>query len=398
MIIKPLNNAEDIIVITDPAQDRYSSLRLMDWWNQEALSKATILVAGCGALGNEVLKNLSLMGVGKLLVVDFDTIDTSNLSRSVLFREGDQGKSKAQIAAARIKELNPDVRIMALDCDVTLGIGLGVFRRMNAVISCLDSREARLGLNRHCWRAGVPLIDGGLHMAMGQLRVFRPPDGACYECTLNESDYQSIGLRYSCTGFRKEKMHLGRVPTGTAIASIIGAMQAQEAIKIIHNMRVEGGQGIGYNSMTRQFFNLKYQRRADCIAHETYRTIVSCNNTSNKARIGQILDIAEQRLGSGTVLYLDRDILVASECLSCKTSIQVQRVFTRSAAEEAVCPTCGSPMIPRLSHIIDRESPLLEKTITELGLPAFHIFKAVNDGKTEFFEISGDEDSVMRFS
>ena len=74
--------------------DRYSRLRLIGWWDQEKISNAKILVVGAGALGNEVLKNLALLGVGHVYLIDFDEIQASNLSRSVLFRAEHEGQSK----------------------------------------------------------------------------------------------------------------------------------------------------------------------------------------------------------------------------------------------------------------------------------------------------------------
>src|SRR5258707_3325621 len=88
--------AGDFPLIIDES-DRYGRLRLIPWWRQERLSAARVLVVGAGALGNEVLKNLALLGVGTVYVIDLDTIETSNLSRSVLFRAEDGGQSKAVV-------------------------------------------------------------------------------------------------------------------------------------------------------------------------------------------------------------------------------------------------------------------------------------------------------------
>src|SRR6185295_5874786 len=95
------------LVIDD--SDRYSRLRLIPWWRQEKLAAARVLVVGAGALGNEVIKNLALLGVGTVFVIDLDTVEPSNLSRSVLFRSEDGGKPKAEVAARRSEEINPDV-------------------------------------------------------------------------------------------------------------------------------------------------------------------------------------------------------------------------------------------------------------------------------------------------
>ena len=83
----------------DFAEDRYSRLRLIPWWDQEKLKNACILVVGAGAIGNELIKNLALLGIGSILIVDMDQIEQTNLTRSVLFRAGDVGRYKAEVAA-----------------------------------------------------------------------------------------------------------------------------------------------------------------------------------------------------------------------------------------------------------------------------------------------------------
>src|SRR3954468_12759044 len=99
------------LVIDD--SDRYSRLRLISWWRQEKLAAAKVLVVGAGALGNEVIKNLALLGVGMTYVIDLDNVEPSNLSRSVLFRAEDGGRAKAEVAAKRGMEINPEVSIKA---------------------------------------------------------------------------------------------------------------------------------------------------------------------------------------------------------------------------------------------------------------------------------------------
>jgi adenylyltransferase/sulfurtransferase len=91
--------------------DRYSRLRLIHWWDQEKLRAASVMVVGAGAIGNEVLKNLALIGVGNIWVVDCDDIEDSNLTRSILFRRDDCGQSKAVAAGRALKDINPDVRV-----------------------------------------------------------------------------------------------------------------------------------------------------------------------------------------------------------------------------------------------------------------------------------------------
>ena len=87
--------------------DRYSRLRLISWWRQDLLAAARVLVVGAGALGNEAIKNLALLGVGTVYVIDLDTVEPSNLARSVLFRAEDGGQAKAVVAARRCARSTP---------------------------------------------------------------------------------------------------------------------------------------------------------------------------------------------------------------------------------------------------------------------------------------------------
>jgi DNA-binding transcriptional regulator YhcF (GntR family) len=139
---------EKPIHIPNLRTDRLGTFEFISWWEREKVQNAKVLVIGAGALGNEVIKNLALMGIGNLYIVDFDNIEAANLSRSVLFRESDNRRSKAEVAAARAKSINPDINVQYLNGDVTTGLGLGVIRRMDVVIGCLDNREARLAVNR----------------------------------------------------------------------------------------------------------------------------------------------------------------------------------------------------------------------------------------------------------
>src|SRR5690348_13320644 len=126
--------SDDVLIIHDG--DRYSRLRLISWWRQEKLAAAKVLVVGAGALGNEVIKNLALLGVGTTYVIDLDNVEPSNLSRSVLFRADDGGRPKAVVAAERAREINPEVHVRGIRGDVITDMGLGLFADVDVVIGC----------------------------------------------------------------------------------------------------------------------------------------------------------------------------------------------------------------------------------------------------------------------
>ena len=176
----------------------------LSWFKQDRLRAANVMVVGCGALGNEVLKNLALFGVGHLVVVDFDVVEPSNLTRSILFNRADAqaGRPKALVAAERIQEINPEIRVLPLLGDITHDVGLGLLRRMDVVVGCVDNRWARYCLNRLCMRANVPWVDGGIDGLEGTARVFMPGKN-CYACNLGPEalkDLMRLGDQTERTG------------------------------------------------------------------------------------------------------------------------------------------------------------------------------------------------------
>src|SRR3954463_1414037 len=116
------------VSLDDAGDDRFGRFRLIGWWDQARLARAKVLVIGAGALGNEIVKNLALLGVGNVLIVDMDRIENSNLSRSILYRATDNGTYKAQAAARAARDVYPDIRSHALVANAVYDIGLGVYR------------------------------------------------------------------------------------------------------------------------------------------------------------------------------------------------------------------------------------------------------------------------------
>ena len=131
-------------------EGRFARLEAIEWWDQWLLAKARVVVAGAGALGNEVIKNLALLGVGQVVIVDLDRVELSNLSRSVLFRESDEGEAKAECAARMAWQIYPDMKVRPIVGNLLADLGLGFFRWADVVVGALDNREARVFVNSAC--------------------------------------------------------------------------------------------------------------------------------------------------------------------------------------------------------------------------------------------------------
>jgi molybdopterin/thiamine biosynthesis adenylyltransferase len=357
--------------------DRYHRQSLIEWWDQKRVNTTRILVIGAGALGNEILKLLALIGSGSTLVYDPDRIERSNLSRSVLFRKSDEGSYKAEVAARQMQEINPDVRSYAWCENVIARAGLGVFVWADVVIGAVDNREARVFINSACARTRRTWVDGAIEGLSGIVRVFSPYDGACYECTMNATDRKLLAERRSCALLARDAVLRGHVPTSAVAASFVGAMEVQEAIKVVHGQPALVGEGLHVDGLFGQVSRVAYPRRPDCPGHEDLGAIIPLGLGVADITLGALLDRAEAAVGPGASLDLSRDVIVAWSCSSCGATAPGRAVLGTVRESQAACPRCGAHRALEIASSISRDG-LVDLTLTpaELGLPPFDIIIA----------------------
>ncbi len=360
------------VIDAEDGDDRYHRQGLISWWDQRRLSDASILVVGAGALGNEIVKNLALMGIGRIVVVDLDRVENSNLARCVFFRDEDEGRAKAPALATRAAELNPDVELIPVVGEVSMSIGLAVFAEVDLVVGGLDNREARLFVNQACCKTGTPWIDGAIEGLMGVVRVFVPPDGACYECTLSERDHELIAARRTCAMLTREEMLGGRTPTTATSASVVAGIQAQEAVKLLHAARLGrptlAGAGFQFVGSTHDSYVVRYTRREDCLSHDTYEAD-RVLPVPHDASFGALLERAQAQLGADAVLELEHELVLSGNCRACDRVDAIRRPLDTLSAGAGACPQCGRPWQLELAHTIEAGSPLLDCCAADLGLP-----------------------------
>ncbi|MEM4239294.1 MAG: ThiF family adenylyltransferase, partial [Nitrososphaerota archaeon] len=161
--------------------ERYDRQLRIEGWEQDLLYSTTAFIAGAGAIGCEVAKNLAMMGIGRLILVDYDYVELSNLSRQLLFRDADIGRGKAEVAAERLREINPQVKVDHHNSDIR-DLEEDVYRDVDIVLSCLDNWGSRRWLNSVAVSLNKPLIDGGINGFYGNVQVVIPKRTACLEC------------------------------------------------------------------------------------------------------------------------------------------------------------------------------------------------------------------------
>ncbi|MGE3928244.1 MAG: ThiF family adenylyltransferase, partial [Lautropia sp.] len=228
------------------AVDRYARHRAIAGFSQDVLQASRFAVIGAGAIGNEVVKNLCLLGVGAVDVYDFDVVERHNLTRSVLLREADVGTPKAAAVARHAADLDPAVTVTAIAGDIRDTLGIAAARGYHCVIGALDNFEARLRVNQVCWLAGVDWVNAAIDSRSVSVETFpfaAPDRGtlpgrdaaalpACYECGLPASVYGRIAERYSCGGLLRAALRERVMPTTAITASIAGAQAVDAALKL----------------------------------------------------------------------------------------------------------------------------------------------------------------------
>lgn len=382
---------------SDFEEDRYGRLRLIPWWDQDRLKNATIMVVGAGAIGNELIKNLTLLGIGKILIYDMDSIESTNLTRSILFRAKDVGRYKAEVAAERAHEINPDVKTKSFVSNIIDDVGLGVFRRMDVVLGGLDNREARLAINQACYHVNKPWIDGAIEALNGFARVFVPGHGACYECTMTETDWMLINKRKSCALLTHQQMSEGKIPTTPTSSSVIAGIQVQEMLKLLHSDRglpTLAGKGFVFNGLTHDSFVVEYQQKDDCMSHDIYDAIVEKPWSVRTMTLRELLGNIQADLGEKAVIDFDRDIATRAHC-SCGNIKDLYSPVHKLKGESLVCPECGATMQFDTIHTIHGDEDFLDKTLYDIGIPLLHIICGRVGMNALYYEFTADKAEVF---
>jgi molybdopterin/thiamine biosynthesis adenylyltransferase len=246
-------------------RDRYLRQQGVEGLAVERLRSLAVCVVGAGAIGNEVVKNLALMGVGAIDVHDFDRVEIHNLTRSVFLREADVGANKAHAVAGRAREVDPNVRVDAHDGDFWRTMPLHDLARRDVVIAAVDSIEARMRISQLCALAGVDLVVAGIDSRYATVETFpfARGDAACYECHLPASAYAKVAERYSCGWLRRALAKHDVVPTTAITASVAGAFAVGTALRIDAATR-DGARRLLVDTRSGTASTATLARNADC--------------------------------------------------------------------------------------------------------------------------------------
>lgn len=373
----------------DLVESRYHRQELITWWDQSKLRAARVLVVGAGAIGNEVVKNLALVGIGHVEVVDMDTIEHSNLARCVFFREHHEGKPKAAVLASEVMLLNPDVTAVAHVMPVQR-LGIGYLRDFDIIIGALDNREARAWVNQASRKLSKYWIDAAIEGLRGLVRTFGP-EGSCYACTLTEADYKQMAHRRSCALLAPEEMLSGKTPTNATTASIVAGIQVQEAIKFLVgriDLMALVGKSWQYTGDSMQTYVMGYQADDYCMAHDTYE---NWHEAGSPATLIELVARAEAETGESAVsVDFEEDLITLKACPNCGGSenTAVRSSFTLGGG---LCPGCGTELAGEISTMFETTDKRLSHSPESFRFPLSEFVTVRTANQRVHFVIEGRE-------
>jgi len=377
-------------------EDRFSRFRLIPWWDQKKLQSARVLVIGAGALGNEILKNLALLGFERIVIVDLDKIEESNLSRSILYRSSDVGSYKAEAAARSVLALAPNVKVKPLVANVVQDCGLGIFAWSDVIIAGLDNREARLWINRCAWKMNRPWIDGAIEGINGVAKVFVAGAAPCYECTLGETDWKLLEQRMPCNLLLREANTEGKVATTPTISSVIAGIEVQEAVKLLHGMPTLAGSGFVFEGLNHTSYKVEYTANPDCMSHFTYESVTELARKSSDWTLEDLRRRGVEDLDApDVVVEFTRDIVRELECPACGAKEEIFAPVGSIKYEQGRCPRDGEMRVVKTIHSYDGSENFGKRSLDKLGLPLFDVFTVRTAENEKAYLMAGDRSAVL---
>jgi adenylyltransferase/sulfurtransferase len=239
-------------------------------------------------------------------------------------------------------------------------LGAGAGARATVMVGALDNREARRHVNHLAWWSGTPWVDGAIGELDGSVRVFHPPV-SCYECTLDDADFEIIARRRSCRLLGTDAPATGVVPTSITTASVVAGIQAQEVVKLLHQQAGhlpppdDPENGFRFYGLHNVCYSEISPTKSDCMAHELRPEVIEHH--------GPVASLAEVAAVAGVVegvVELGDDHVLSWTCPRCETEQTDGRPVWRLGPRDAICPTCTTLRRAELRTSVEVPSDIAE--------------------------------------
>lgn len=347
------------------------------FFSRELMSKLKFLVIGAGALGNEAVKALGLLGAGSVLIVDPDRIEASNLTRSVFFRLADEGRYKAETLASAAAAIFPYTRWDFLNLEIA-DIGLAKLAHTDLVFSCVDNDLARLEIGWLGLRLNLPVSDAGLggpDYWRGRVSFFPGRVGACFCCKLPPARRREIlTTAHSRGNSCWADTIVPILPSTPTMAAIFGALQVDFGLRCLLDLKQQPSTSAAATIEIRLDKHAELTRFAThispgCPLHGLATQSDACLPYP-QATARELLDAQ-----NAEAIELDWPICVSARCTRCGKDWQPMRRVAWLRRFGA-CPECGSRQILENENLsfFDRNSHWADVPMIHLGLPSDHLY------------------------
>ncbi len=354
-----------------------------------------IVVVGLGNIGSHLVGHLARMPVvSALVLVDPDRYDEDNV-RSQDIGRGAVGRMKVHAQAARMRRIRADIAVNAHAVRVE-EVPLGLLRA-DAILACVDTREARRRINRAAWRLGVPWIDSGVAAdgLLARAVVYVPgPDKPCLECAWSDDDYALLEARYACGAARGAHASAPASAPTSAPASLGGlaaSLQALECGKLLAggaigpDHAVEPGKTVLIDAAHHTLLTTRLNHNPNCrFDHRTWDVQIVPASDLPRERIA---------LPRGRITVEERPFATRLSCPDCGTRRAVLRLRDRLTGARRTCRTCGGSMAATGFDLADsietaRRAGAGRTTARTLGLRQGDIFALEDNGTRRHYELA----------
>jgi len=318
--------------------DRFARARLIAGWDTERLAAVTAVIAGVGALGNEVAKNLALAGVGRLILCDPDTVTITNLSRTVLFTASDVGRPKPVAAEAALRSIAPDTGVVPRQAELVSGVGLGELADAAVVLGCLDTVRARMQLLGRATLAGAALVDGGTGPWAGEIRLRLSPDEPCFACALTAHERGISDVPWSCA----EPPPTGPVAASIVSTALVGSWMTVAALRLIF-ADPPGYRLLRIDALGGRTEPVQLTRDPDCPHHQPLTEAPQSLAVSHRDTVRDLL----AALPDGAEPFGWARFPLPVRCIACGDTTPIP---AHAGHKGASCGRCGAVLRPQFSE------------------------------------------------
>jgi molybdopterin/thiamine biosynthesis adenylyltransferase len=314
---------------------------VLDGETGSRIRQTRVLVVGAGAGGNEVLKNLALMGFGHFTIVDFDPVESSNLARATLFSKEHIGQPKSAVAAEVLGKLSLHEAPQITSYNLRIqDVGKQVFLDSDIVISCVDTNDARAYLNDWCVRLGKPFLEMGFEKFVVQVCFF--PNAvrgdACLREVIGYGEFS--GRRQSCSRLKMADTQLQHIPTIQVSSALAGAFAATEVILHLQGRSQLGNKILQYSADYHRCSVFDIPQSEKCLIHREGGLALVDPGLDSTATVRALLERMKEVTGEECLLRLPGEFIFSMECEGCGKELPIGRFKAEVYDRERWCAAC----------------------------------------------------------